>query len=96
MHMRTTLDLPKDLLDLAQELTGSATRRQTVITALEELIRAQRRQELLDMLGRTPMRRAEEELDEAEPEGDPAEETESLRLMLPSKGNALCLGKRPV
>jgi Arc/MetJ family transcription regulator len=55
MHMRTTVDLPEALLKEAQQLSGSRTKRQTLVTALEELVRARRRQALLDMLGKTKL-----------------------------------------
>jgi len=37
--MRTTLDLPKDLIDEAMKATKINTKTQLIITALEELIR---------------------------------------------------------
>ena len=37
--MRTTLDLPKDLIDEAMRATKINTKTQLIITALEELIR---------------------------------------------------------
>ncbi|HOO39051.1 MAG TPA: type II toxin-antitoxin system VapB family antitoxin [Deltaproteobacteria bacterium] len=37
--MRTTLDLPKDLIDEAMKATRSNTKTQVIITALEDLIR---------------------------------------------------------
>jgi hypothetical protein len=35
MHMRTTVDLPEALLKEAQQLSGSRTKRQTLVTALD-------------------------------------------------------------
>ncbi|MBA4368660.1 MAG: hypothetical protein C0403_13600 [Desulfobacterium sp.] len=37
--MRTTLDLPKDLIDEAMKATRINTKTQVIITALEDLIR---------------------------------------------------------
>jgi hypothetical protein len=37
--MRTTLDLPKDLVDEAMKVTQINTKTQLIITALEDLIR---------------------------------------------------------
>ena len=37
--MRTTLDLPKDLVDEAMKVTKINTKTQLIITALEDLIR---------------------------------------------------------
>lgn len=37
--MRTTLDLPKDLIDEAMKATKINTKTQVIITALEDLIR---------------------------------------------------------
>jgi Arc/MetJ family transcription regulator len=39
MVMRTTLDLPKDLLEEAMRVTQISTKTKLIITALEELIR---------------------------------------------------------
>ncbi|MCK6530386.1 type II toxin-antitoxin system VapB family antitoxin [Myxococcota bacterium] len=40
--MRTTLDLPEDLLRDLQRVTGAPTRREAVVVALEDFIRRQR------------------------------------------------------
>lgn len=40
--MRTTLDLPEDLVEEAMKVTGIATKTRTIITALEEMIRKSR------------------------------------------------------
>jgi Arc/MetJ family transcription regulator len=39
MIVRTTLDLPKDLIDEAMKATHITTKTQLIITALEDLIR---------------------------------------------------------
>ncbi|MCB1985083.1 MAG: type II toxin-antitoxin system VapB family antitoxin [Burkholderiales bacterium] len=40
--MRTTIDLPKDLLDEAMKLTHARTKTGVIVLALEELIRKSR------------------------------------------------------
>ena len=40
--MRTTLDLPEDLIEEAMKVTGIPTKTRAIITALEELIRKSR------------------------------------------------------
>ncbi|MBN1931377.1 MAG: type II toxin-antitoxin system VapB family antitoxin [Desulfobacterales bacterium] len=49
--MRTTLDLPKDLLDEAMRATHIKTKTQVIITALEELIRKSKISELKKFKG---------------------------------------------
>jgi len=50
--MRTTLDLPEDLLTEAQELLGFKSKTDTVIVSLRELIRRKRIEELKSLSGR--------------------------------------------
>ena len=50
--MRTTLDLPDDLLEEARRSANLATKREAVIAGLEELIRRSRREELRRLAGR--------------------------------------------
>lgn len=50
--MRTTLDLPDDLLEKTRRAAGLRTRRETVIAALEELLRKAEREELRGLAGR--------------------------------------------
>lgn len=40
--MRTTLDLPEDLIEEAMKVTGIPTKTRTIIVALEEMIRKTR------------------------------------------------------
>lgn len=40
--MRTTLDLPEDLIEEAMKVTGIPTKTRAIITALEEMIRKSR------------------------------------------------------
>ena len=49
--MRTTLDLPTELLDEARRLLGSRSTTDTVVLALRELIRRKRIDELRSLLG---------------------------------------------
>ena len=49
--MRTTLDIPEDLLEEARRLLGFKSKTDTIILALRELLRRQRIQELKEMMG---------------------------------------------
>ena len=49
--MRTTLDLPVELLSEAQRLLGFKSKTDTVIQSLRELIRRKRIEELRELLG---------------------------------------------
>lgn len=50
--MRTTLDLPEDLLNEAMEITHIQTKTKVIITALEELIRKSKISELKNFKGK--------------------------------------------
>ena len=50
--MRTTLDLPEDLLDEARAALGFKSKTDTIILALRELVRRQRLEELKAIMGR--------------------------------------------
>lgn len=50
--MRTTLDLPEDLLDKAMKATNTKTKTRVIITALEELIRKSSISALKDYKGK--------------------------------------------
>jgi hypothetical protein len=50
--MRTTVDLPEELLEEARRRTDSKTMRETLILALEELIRKTKRDELRQLAGK--------------------------------------------
>lgn len=50
--MRTTLDLPKDLLEEAMKATHLETKTKVIITALEQLIRKTRISELKQFKGK--------------------------------------------
>ena len=49
--MRTTLDLPKDLIDEAMKATKISTKTQLIITALEDMIRKSKIAELKKFKG---------------------------------------------
>lgn len=49
--MRTTLDLPESLLEEARERLGFKSKTDTVILALQELVRKKRIEDLKSMLG---------------------------------------------
>jgi len=53
--MRTTLDLPKDLIDEAMKATHINTKTQVIITALEELIRKSKISELKEFKGKVDL-----------------------------------------
>jgi Arc/MetJ family transcription regulator len=50
--MRTTLDLPGDLVEEARAALGFKSKTDTVVLALRELVRRRRLDELKDLLGR--------------------------------------------
>jgi hypothetical protein len=50
--MRTTLDLPEDLLDEARRLLAYKSKTDTVVFSLRELVRRKRIEELKSLAGR--------------------------------------------
>ena len=50
--MRTNIEIDDDVLQAAQELTGTRTKRETVDLALRELVARHRRIGVLDLRGR--------------------------------------------
>lgn len=50
--MRTTLDLPEEILERARRASNSRSKRETVISGLEELIKKGEREELRRLAGR--------------------------------------------
>ena len=50
--MRTTLDLPQALVDEARSVLGFKSKTDTVVLALQELVRRRRVDELKQLLGR--------------------------------------------
>jgi hypothetical protein len=53
--MRTTLDLPEELLEEARRVSHAKTKRDAVIAGLEELIRKARRDELRGLAGKVDL-----------------------------------------
>jgi hypothetical protein len=53
--MRTTLDLPKDLIDEAMKATHINTKTRVIITALEDLIRKSKISELKNFKGKVDL-----------------------------------------
>jgi Arc/MetJ family transcription regulator len=53
--MRTTLDLPADLLEEARTVLGFKSKTDTIVLALRELVRRRRIDELKDLLGRVSL-----------------------------------------
>lgn len=53
--MRTTLDLPEDLLSIAMKSTGCKTKTAVIIQALQEIIRKSRVRELKNYRGKIPI-----------------------------------------
>lgn len=49
--MRTTLDLPEDLVESARKALGFKSKTDTIIVALRELVRRHRLEELKALLG---------------------------------------------
>jgi Arc/MetJ family transcription regulator len=50
-YMRTTLDLPAELLEEARTALGFKSKTDTIVLALRELLRRRRLDELKDLLG---------------------------------------------
>jgi Arc/MetJ family transcription regulator len=53
--MRTTLDLPEDLLEEARRGLGFKSKTDTIVLALRELVRRQRLEDLKGLLGRVEL-----------------------------------------
>lgn len=50
-RMRTTLDIPQELIEEARRILGFKSKTDTVILSLRELIRRRRIEELKDLMG---------------------------------------------
>lgn len=55
--MRTNIDLDDDLVKEAMDVTGVRTKKDIVRLALQELVRARRKKDLVDLAGRIQFRR---------------------------------------
>ncbi|RPJ85745.1 MAG: type II toxin-antitoxin system VapB family antitoxin [Acidobacteria bacterium] len=53
--MRTTLDLPAELIEEARAALGFKSKTDTVVLALRELLRRRRLEDLKDLLGRVEL-----------------------------------------
>ena len=53
--MRTTLDIPAELLDEARSALGFRSKTDTIILALRELVRRRRLEELKGLLGKVTL-----------------------------------------
>jgi Arc/MetJ family transcription regulator len=49
--MRTTLDIPEDLIDEARRILGFKSKTDTIVLSLKELIRRRRIEDLKDLMG---------------------------------------------
>ena len=54
-RMRTTLDLPVELIEEARSVLGFKSKTDTIVLALRELVRRRRIDELKDLLGRVEL-----------------------------------------
>jgi Arc/MetJ family transcription regulator len=61
--MRSTLDLPDDLLRDAQALSGLKTKKEVVTAALDEFVRRRRLEDLRSMVGHADFDLTQEELE---------------------------------
>jgi Arc/MetJ family transcription regulator len=50
--MRTTVDLPEELLEEARRATDSKTMRETIVRALEEIVKKSKREQLRQLAGK--------------------------------------------
>ena len=50
--MRTTLDLPEDLVNEAKAMLGFKSKTDTIVHALNELVRRKKREQLVAMFGK--------------------------------------------
>lgn len=52
LSMRTTIDLPDDLLEEARRRSNLRTKRETVVAGLQELVRKANRESLRELAGK--------------------------------------------
>lgn len=67
--MKTTVDIPKEALEEAMRLTGAKTKREAVVTAIEEFIRRRKLARLAGELGSFDGFPSKEELERLRSEG---------------------------
>ena len=61
--MRSTMDLPEDLIEEAKRLTGLRTKRAVVVRALDELVRRERLERFRARLGSIDFDLTQDELE---------------------------------
>jgi hypothetical protein len=66
--MATTVTLESETVDEVKALTGAETKTEAVRQALSEYIRARRRQQLLALEGRVPLRLTNERIEQLDDE----------------------------
>ena len=67
--MKTTIDIPQEVLEEAIRNTGAATKREAVVKALEEFNRRRRLAELIESFGTFENFISNQELEELRAEG---------------------------
>ena len=55
-HMRTTLDLPEDLIEEAKRILGYKSKTDTIIFALKDLSRRERIEDLKELMGKIDLK----------------------------------------
>jgi Arc/MetJ family transcription regulator len=50
--MKTTLNIPDELIEKARRVSGKKTKTETVVTALEELVRKKKLEKVLNQAGK--------------------------------------------
>ena len=60
--MRTTIDIPQELLEEAQSILGFKSKSDVVIYSLKEVIRKKKLKELADLAGRVEFEKSAREL----------------------------------
>lgn len=51
LYMRTTIDIPENLIEEARQLLGFKSKTDTVVLSLQELVRRRRIEELKSLMG---------------------------------------------
>ena len=84
--MKLTLELPDDLLQAVQEITGTTTPQAAVAAALDSVMREHRQKRLIARLGTTPLNLTQEDLREMRKGREPPPPDAPLLLIGPSEG----------
>lgn len=64
--MRTTLDIPEELLSKAAQISGKKKKKEIVRLALEDYVRRNAQKRLLNLIGNIEIEDLSEELEQAE------------------------------